>query len=1251
MSNMKRLSLDRTTSAQRGEKLTWKRLFGSRSSSVSDDLTSPPHIVTPISPSVAPSQSFLENALSLLPPQDQDTIRANLPIDPTDIGSALDSACQLAQNLNQLWLRRQNTQSWNFLGQTISPRDLTHNMVLWLERFKAVGDVAANADPIHAGLPWAAIRLLLEVRSRCVVELLPCRIMEAVADRVSQVAVSGAVQATTLLSGIEVALYMITRLKAYHAFLRALPSSSSKSNFETSLTKFYAIILQFLAHVGKAHQQTQLTRTLGALWKVETIKAFERECDKLGTRADIEASICQRELSLQHRAGASAQKETLQAILRELEEVHSIAISIEAVQDKLDLAKLPIAKEAAFDSYDEDRNERCMQNTRVELLRQIVSWAEDTDGKSIFWLCGQAGIGKSTISRTVAQKLRDKGRLGASFFFKRGEGDRGHARQFFPTIAEQLAAHVPGLLHLLAKTLDANPQIADKSLKEHFEKLLLTPLSQVPPQARRCWNLTIVVDALDECEREDDVRTILRLLSRLEDTRCHMPVSLRLFVTSRPELPIRLGFAEMGGAIHHDVDLHKATELAIESDISLYLTNELSCVRSDYAARYPNFPLPADWPGEEKVQILVGRAMPLFIIAATVCRFIADPRANPKKRLDAVLRHPQAVSSSQLDRMYLPILDQLQIDHDDLGLESLITEFHELVGPIVLLAEPLSSKSLATLLNIPLEDVCNRLDWLHSVLSVPTEQDELVRILHLSFRDFLVDPDKCGKNRFWVNEPEVHGQIASRCLDVLKESGCLMEDICGLPDPGVRRREVTKAVVDAHIPPAVSYAARYWVFHLEHSDREVVDGDEIHRFLESYFLNWLEVLCWLGRMSESFAQLTAALSRVAVSVSTQSPNTRRADTVSQREKSSSISRLLRDAKRFVIQNRHIANLSPLRLYTVAKPFDLGQDTDEVDPKDPTLEMVRRPSRVIVNWSADSQMLQGHTEFVNGLSFSPDGLWLASASDDSTIRLWDLTTASDLLTFEGHTDSVNTVVFSPDCRSLASASGDDTVRLWDTTSGKELRAFRGHTDFVHGVAFSPDGLLLLSASGDKTIRLWDAMTGEELKTLSGHKDIVWAVAFSPDGRLMASASRDTTLKIWDVETGEQLKILEGHTAYVNLVVFSPDGQTLASASGDKSVRLWSVKDGKEMSTLEGHTDFIAALALWPGDQWIASVQNDDTLRLWCSATGDQIKTFIGQSDYVNIAAFSSDGRSVAAALGDMSIRVWKAETRDEVTKLY
>jgi serine/threonine protein kinase len=202
-------------------------------------------------------------------------------------------------------------------------------------------------------------------------------------------------------------------------------------------------------------------------------------------------------------------------------------------------------------------------------------------------------------------------------------------------------------------------------------------------------------------------------------------------------------------------------------------------------------------------------------------------------------------------------------------------------------------------------------------------------------------------------------------------------------------------------------------------------------------------------------------------------------------------------------------------------------------------------------------INGHSDWVFTVAFSPDGEMLASGSFDNTIKLWEIKTGNLIKTLEGHTYWVNSVAFSPDGEILASGSWDWTIKLWDIKTGKLLKTLKGHTDAVNSVAFSPDGDILASGSEDNTIKLWEIKTGNLIKTLEGHTDAVNSVAFSPDGDILASGSWDWTIKLWDIKTGKLIKTLEGHQESVAFVAFSPDGEILASGSFDK-IKLWKIK---------------------------------------------------------------------------------------------
>ena len=528
------------------------------------------------------------------------------------------------------------------------------------------------------------------------------------------------------------------------------------------------------------------------------------------------------------------------------------------LDQKIDFAKLPIAKGASFDSHMDEHNARCLENTRVELQRHITEWAKNKNGKPIFWLNGMAGTGKSTIARTVAQSFADKGQLGASFFFKRGEGERGNATKFFTTIATDLMSCVPASNRSVKKAIDDDPRISEKILRTQFEKLVLQPLSEIPQASLLPTSeLVIVIDALDECEQEEDIRTILQLLARLKDIKS---VSIKVFLTSRPEFDIRSSFKQLSERTYQDLILHEASELTIKKDIALFLKDQFMKMRRAQSELSP------DWPSEDQIQVLTQMAIPLFIFAATVCRYVGDKRGNPMTRLDGIMQSANQISN--LDRIYLPILNQLLDDEDEIDKERWIIQFREIVGGIVIMKSPLSITSLGHLLDTPKRDISFRLQLLHSVLDIPTDENRPIRLLHLSFRDFLLDPHKHGKSPFWIDKRKTHENLASKCLQLMSSPKGLRQNMCHLSRPGILRSEIDDLTIDSYLQPEIRYACRYWVYHLQHSEVVIRDNDsKVYDFLQEYFLYWLEAMSLIQEASESIRIIISLQSLIDVSPS------------------------------------------------------------------------------------------------------------------------------------------------------------------------------------------------------------------------------------------------------------------------------------------------------------------------------------------------------------------------------------------------
>jgi WD40 repeat protein len=292
-------------------------------------------------------------------------------------------------------------------------------------------------------------------------------------------------------------------------------------------------------------------------------------------------------------------------------------------------------------------------------------------------------------------------------------------------------------------------------------------------------------------------------------------------------------------------------------------------------------------------------------------------------------------------------------------------------------------------------------------------------------------------------------------------------------------------------------------------------------------------------------------------------------------------------------------------------------------------------------------LMGHTSSVQGIDFSPDGMQLASASRDGTIRVWDARTNPEARTLEG-----GRVKFSPDGKWLASASYKTTIlKLWDTTTGKEIRPFAGHIAGIWDVAFSPDGKWLASASADTTVKLGDVADGQPPRTFKerGHSQRVASVAFSPDGRWLASGSDDTTVKLWDARTGQVTLTLSEHSGAVTNVAFSPDGTQLASCSRDRTVRLWDVASGRTLRTLPCEY-FQQMVAFSPDGTQLATANPDRTIQLWDIPTGQLIRTFVGNTALIGGLVFAPDGKRFASTSLDGTVKLWDVATGQEALLL-
>ncbi|TAH50702.1 MAG: hypothetical protein EYC68_12760 [Chloroflexota bacterium] len=261
-------------------------------------------------------------------------------------------------------------------------------------------------------------------------------------------------------------------------------------------------------------------------------------------------------------------------------------------------------------------------------------------------------------------------------------------------------------------------------------------------------------------------------------------------------------------------------------------------------------------------------------------------------------------------------------------------------------------------------------------------------------------------------------------------------------------------------------------------------------------------------------------------------------------------------------------------------------------------------------------LVGHEGWVSDGALNQDGSRAATASFDTTARIWDLASCEDIhgdvnidskckfTELQGHADVVRSVTFSPDGKFVLTASDDLTARLWDAATGALVKTFEGHEGPVNHAVFGSDGKEIVTASNDRTAIVWDVETGEPKIVLRGHAGPVTNASFNHDATQVATASEDRTARIWDIANCKQVgseadcpfKELKGHSGAVTGAVFTQDGKFVVTGSADKTARVWDTTTDETISILRGHTDKIQTVELSPDDQSVLTASSDKTVRI-------------------------------------------------------
>ncbi|KLO10623.1 hypothetical protein SCHPADRAFT_508578 [Schizopora paradoxa] len=506
-----------------------------------------------------------------------------------------------------------------------------------------------------------------------------------------------------------------------------------------------------------------------------------------------------------------------QAHKRQEDSLHDIGRKVDA--EKLEKAVNKLPRTAAYDSQRTRPIDVCYEGTCEAILSKAKTWAsaEADERPRMFWLSGLAGTGKSTIAKTIATWADREGRLGGSYFFSRDVEELSKSSLVIPMLAYHLSKSKidPSFTKRVSEALvEDDSRVLYQEITVQFRKLIQEPLQSMHVPSTPRNRMLIVVDALDECSDRSDAGKIIKLLlQQLSESHSHLSV----FLISRPE-PHILDALQLENQLHPTVTRFKVEDFVRTSDIEIYLRHGLANLG------------PTGWPNIDEFNALVEKSGRLFIYASTAIKYITRGRAlaNPVQRLKTLLSmNPGEASEDapykQLDDLYLRIFIEAVDDDKQVNSQAMV-RFRRIVGTLVRLRNPLSTNSLASLLEEDEQVIWTTLDYLGSIIIVPprNDRDTPPRFFHPSLPDFLTDANRCADKRFFIDVPQLEGYVSQCCLRVM---------IAKLPDMSKVKRSSLSVL---------RYACTHWAAHLEITHHDYIEiAEDLLTFIRYHLRDWL----------------------------------------------------------------------------------------------------------------------------------------------------------------------------------------------------------------------------------------------------------------------------------------------------------------------------------------------------------------------------------------------------------------------------
>ncbi|KAF7332962.1 YVTN repeat-like/Quino protein amine dehydrogenase [Mycena venus] len=774
----------------------------------------------------------------------------------------------------------------------------------------------------------------------------------------------------------------------------------------------------------------------------------------------------------------------------------------------------------------------CLSGTRSKVISELTQWGLLSADK-ILWIHAHAGSGKSTLSTTIANVFESHGRLGSFVFFDRGVEERSEPSGMIRTIAYQLCRQREDIADKIRYCVENQPRISEMTLDVQFQRLLVEPLTTIDIQQR----VIIIIDALDECADGPSRAAFVSLLSRGLP---QLPDFVRVLITSRNYPWIRHALAQVADL--RVMDLNKAPD--IDNDIRVYISAQMEKIQGQYSD------LPPGWPANDAVDSLVQHAHGLFVWVSVACSYIQA--YNPVTRLQTLLSSPSvcALTEHSLHNHSLNNLYAIAIrDAGPWHAEDFAKDMHDLLAVIIVSQNPQSLHGIGDILGIDAARIADLVSRLQSIL----KQDEngLIHVFHPSVRDYLVDIE----GHAWsITEPEEHIIMATRCIHHLNNNLHRNTTACCSLEDKTSRITLTDAV---------AYACVSWVHHVCKAKPTAQVADEIHGFMSTHFLHWMEALKILGQSRDSITWLKQLWSRYSNFES------------SRPAFDSSFNALLYDAWRFSMAFSKTIETDPSLVYETALRFcPKSTSIPAMFTHDEDVTVVSASLRD--GWSPCLMTLAGLPMEIASLSLSRSGDTLAAGCINGTLKVWNTSSGTEIFATQTHPDDstsgIVSTLLSSDGKRLFYGLLRGDINVLDITTGKVVSAFnvQGKSK-LYCVALAADDCTIICGFRDGLVQIWDTTSQLPLTSLlDGHDATVYAVAFSHNQHAAISGSGDSTVVMWS-RTGVRQITFSGHAGAVHSVAFSPDDSRIASASEDGTLKIWDSSTGSALVTCRHRPD--------------------------------------------------------------------------------